>query len=122
MQCTAITEDVAVAICESEYRADVFGARDTDGQQDATVRIESSLSTDNEGDERRVTGIASKKLSENTKLGCWVTAILGRMPTVEQEITVKDLHHKHCRVVVKHKTNPDSKTFASVVQVLSANR
>jgi hypothetical protein len=114
----ATVEEPVTAVAEGTFDAEVTGVQDMDGQHGPMVRIEFKLATDDEGDDRRVTGLASKKLSENTKLGRWVEAILGRMPNVGEEITVYNLLHKHCRVVVKHKTNTDGKTFANVTDVL----
>ena len=118
----ATVEEPVTAVAEGTFDAEVTGIQDMDGQHGPMVRIEFKLSTDEEGDERHVAGVASKKLSENTKLGRWVVSILGHMPAVGKEITVEDLLHKHCRVVVKHKTNTEGKVFANVVDVLAANR
>lgn len=120
MDWRAPVEEAAAIIDEGEYNAEVSGIRDMDGQHGTMARVGFTLSTDDEWDERRVSGIATKKLSEDTKLGRWVTAILGRMPAVGEEVTVEDLLHKHCRVVVGHKTSPNGKVFANVVQVLPA--
>jgi hypothetical protein len=117
----ATVEEAAAVAAEGEYDAEVLTVRDMDGQHGPMVRIEFALSTDEEWDGHRVSGIASKRLSETTRLGRWLTAILGRTPAVGEEITVEDLLHKRCRVVVKHKTSPDGKTFANVVEVLSSN-
>jgi len=120
MTWTATAEEAATAVPEGEFEAEVTGVQDMDGQHGPMVRIEFTLATDDEWDGRRVSGLASKKLSEATKLGRWVTAILGHMPAVGEEITIDDLLHKHCRVVVKHKTNTDGKVFANIVEVLPA--
>ena len=114
----ANVEEAATAVAEGTFDAEVTGVQDMDGQHGPMVRIEVTLSTDDEWDERRVTGLASKKLSENTKLGRWVAAILGRVPEVGEEVSAQDLVAKECRVVIKHKTNADGKVFANVVQVL----
>ena len=119
MEWKTTVEEAATIIAEGEYDAAITGIRTMDGQHGAMVRIDFALSTEDEWDERRVSGIASEKLSEDTKLGRWVAAILGRMPGVGEQVTAEDLLHKHCRVVVGHKTNPDGKTFANVVNVLS---
>jgi len=120
MEWKATVEDAMTAIAEGEYDAEVSGVRDQDGQHGLMVRVEFTLSTENEYDGQRVSGLASMKLSEGTKLGRWVAAILGHMPAVGEEITIEDLIHKRCRVVVGHKTNSDGKTFANVVDVLSS--
>lgn len=64
---------------------------------------------------------ASKKLSANTKLGGWIAALFGTMPKVGQEITIDDIMHKECKVILRQKISDDNKmVFANVVQVLSA--
>ena len=83
------------------------------------LHIEFTMFTDNKGDQRPVSAIASNELSEDTKLGRWVAAILGHMPSVGEEVTVEDVLHKHCRVVVGHKSNSTGKIFANVVDVQS---
>ena len=121
MTWTATTEEAATTVAEGEFDGEVTGVQDMDVAHGPTVRIDFFLHTNDEWDGRRVSGLASKKLSEATKLGRWVEAILGHMPRVGEEITIEDLLHKHCRVVVKHKTSPDGKTFANVVDVLAAS-
>ena len=116
----ANVEEAAAVAAEGEYDAEVSGVRDQDGQHGPMVRIEFTLSTDEEFDGHKVSGLASKRLSEGTKLGRWVAAILGRMPAIGEEVTIEDLLHKHCRVVVGHKTSSDGKTFANVLDVISS--
>ncbi len=113
-------EEAATVVAEGEFDGEVTGVRDMDDQHAPMVRLEFTLATDDEWDERRVSGLATKKLSENTKLGHSVTAILGRMPAVGEEITIEDLIHKHCHIIIKHKTSPESKVFANAVEVLPA--
>jgi len=120
-QWKATVEEAAEAVAEGEYDAEVSGVRDMEGPHGPMVRIEFTLSANDEWDERRVTGLASKKLSEDTKLGRWVAAILGRMPAVGDEVTAEDLIGKRCRVVITHKTNSIGKTFANVSKVLASN-
>ena len=122
MTWTATTEEAATTVAEGEFDGEVTGVQDMDGQHGTMVRIEFTLATDDEWDGRRVIGLASKKLSENTKLGRWVAAIRGHMPSVGEEVTPEDLLRKHCRVVIKHKTSPDGKVFANVVEVLTAGK
>ena len=121
MSWNATVEEAATTVAEGEFDGEVTSVQDMDGQHGPMVRIEFTLATDDEWDGRRVTGLASKKLSENTKLGRWIAAIIGHMPSVGEEITIEKLLHKHCRVVIKHKTSPDGKTFANVVDVLAVS-
>jgi hypothetical protein len=120
----ATVEEPVTAVAEGTFDAEVTGIQDMEGQHGPMVRIEFKLATDDEWDERRITGLASKKLSENTKLGRWTAAILNRPLQVGEQITIDHILHKHCRVIVKHKTNTDGKTFANVAEVLptSLNR
>jgi hypothetical protein len=122
MTWTATAEEAATTVAEGEFEAEVTGVQDMDGQHGPMVRIEFTLATDDEWDGRRVSGLASKKLSENTKLGRWVAAILGQMPAVGEAIKIEDLLHKHCRVEIKHKTNQEGKVFANVTDVLGLNK
>lgn len=119
MPWNATVEEAIAVVAEGTFAARTTSIQDMDGQHGPMVRIEFTLTTDDEWDERRVTGLASKKLSENTKLGRWVTAIMGSFPAVGEEITVEDLLEKHCRVVIKHKTNADGIVFANVTDILT---
>ena len=121
MTWNAKMKEADAIVAEGEHRATLTNIRDVDGQHGATVRMDFILSADDEWDGREISGIASKRLSENTKLGRWVSAILGRIPEIGEEVTAETLIHKDCRVVVKHKTNADGKTFANVVEVLPVN-
>ena len=119
MTCKAVTEENLPVKPEGEYEAMPVDIRDMNAPHGTMVHINFMLSTDDEWDGRRVSGLAGKKLSENTKLGRWVSAILGRVPEVGEEVKAQDLLHKECRVVVKHRTNADGQVFANVVEVLS---
>ena len=114
----ATVEEASALAVEGEHRARLTNIQDMDGQHGPMVRIEFTLSPDDES-EGRVSAIASKRLSENTKLGRWVAAILGRAPNVGEEITAAQLIGKECWIVIRHKTNVDGKVFANVTDVLS---
>ena len=88
------------------------------GPHGAMIHIDFRLLPEDDYDGCVVSGIASKKLTENTKLGRWVAAMLGHIPKVNQEITDADLLGKECRIIVKHKKNAEDRVFANVVQVL----
>ena len=116
------TEEVAPPVPDGEYNALVTEVKDMEGPHGTMVRIDFMLMTGDVWDGRQVSGIASKKLSANTKLGGWIAALLCTMPKVGQEITAADILHKECKIVVKQKINEDNKmVFANVVQVLSVN-
>ena len=118
MTWNAVMEEPIVAVPEGEYDATPIEVRLTEGPHGEMVKIDFMLSGDDEHDGRQVSGVASRKLSENTKLGRWVCVLLGRVPEVGEEVTAQDLLHKDCRVVIKHKTNGEGQLFANVVQVL----
>lgn len=114
----ATVEEPITVVLEGEYDAVPFDVRLVAGPHGEMVKIDFMLAGDHEYDGRQVSGVANKRLSENTKLGRWVSAIIGRVPVVGEEIMAEALLHKECRVIVKHKTNSDGTIFANVVQVL----
>jgi hypothetical protein len=118
MTWNAVMEEPVVAVPEGEHDATPIDICVAEGPHGEMVRIDFMLSGEGESEGRQVSGVASRRLSENTKLGRWVSAILGRIPEVGQDVKAEDLLHKDCRVVVKHKTNADGKVFANVIEVL----
>jgi hypothetical protein len=117
----AVVEEPIAVVPEGEYDATPVDVRLVEGPHGEMVKIDFMLSGDDDCEGRQVSGVASRRLSENTKLGRWVAAILGRVPKVGEEVTAQALLHKDCRVVVKHKTNADGKVFANVVEVISCS-
>jgi len=114
----AVMEKPIVAVPEGEYDATLIDVRLVDGPHGEMVKVDFMISDDDDCEGRQVNGVASKRLSENTKLGRWVSALLGRVPEIGEEIKAQDLLHKDCRIVVKHKANGDGQVFANVAQVL----
>ena len=121
MSWQATTQAPPQPVPEGEYAAFVADINEVEGPHGSMVRIDFMLTTQDESDERQVPGLASNKLHETSKLGRWVAAILGHMPDVGEEVTVADLVHKKCRVIVKHKENANGQVFGNVVQVLPAD-
>ena len=119
MSWKATMEEPVIAVPENEYAATIIDVRLVQGPHGEMVKVDFMLGGDDEYDGRQVSGVASRRLSENTKLGRWVSAILGRTPEVGDEVRAQDLLHKDCRVVVKHRANDDGQVFANVVEVLS---
>lgn len=118
MAWNAVVVEADATVPEGKYGAMPVDIRDMDGIHGPMIRIDFILSTDDEWDGRRVSGLASKKLSENTKLGQWVAAILGRMPNIGEEVFAEDFLNKDCRVLVNHKSYPDGKVFVNVVRLM----
>ena len=98
----ATVEEEVPVVPEGQYNAMPTDIQDMDGPHGAMVRVDFTLTTDDEYDGLQVSGLASKKLSENTKLGHWVAAILGRIPEVGEEILADGLLHRDCRVAIEH--------------------
>ena len=115
----AMMEEPVVAVPEDEYDATPVDVRLVEGPHGEMVKIDFMLSGDDDCDGRQVSGVASRRLSENTKLGRWICAILGRVPEVGEKVKSDDLLHRDCRVIVKHRTNGEGQVFANVVEVLS---
>ena len=120
MTCKLIVEETTEITPEGEYMSKPINMYEKMGPHGAMIHIDVRLLPEDDYDGCVVSGIASKKLTENTKLGRWVTAILGHMPKVGQEITGADLQGKECHIIIKHKKHAEGRTFANVVQVLPA--
>ena len=100
-----------------EHTAKLADISEMDGPHGPMVRFH--FSVNHEEDVHEVTGLANRKLNERSKLGRWITAILGREPEVGAAVKADDLIGKTCRVHVEHKTNNDGFVFANVAQVLT---
>jgi len=114
----ATVEEPITVVLEGEYDAVPIDVRLIAGPHGEMVKMDFMLTGEHEYEGRQVSGVANKRLSENTKLGRWVSAILGRTPPVGEDVMAEALLHQECRVVVKHKSNTDGTVFANVVQVL----
>ena len=120
MTWNAVMEEPVVAVPEGEYDAVLTDVRLVEGPHGEMVKLDFRLCGDDEHEGREVSGVASRRLSENTKLGRWVCGLLGRVPEVGEEITTRDILDKECRIVVKHRANADGQVFANVAEVLPA--
>ena len=115
-----VVEEATEMVSEGEYMAKPINMYEKTGRHGEMIHVDFRLLPEDEYDGCVVSGVASLKLAENTKLGRWVAALLGRMPEVGEEVAFGDLLHKECRVVIKHKKNSKDLVFANVVQVLPA--
>lgn len=89
MAWNGVFEEPTTVPSEGKSRAVVTGIRDMDAPHGPVVRIDFKLSSDDEAENGQVSGLANKRLSENTKLGRFVAAILGRTPNVgDQSVQV----------------------------------
>jgi hypothetical protein len=118
MAWNGVFEEPTSVAPEGKYPATVHGIHEMDGSYGPVVRIDFKVTSDDEAEGGQVSGLANKRFSENTKLGRWITAILGRTPNIGEEITAAQLTGKECCVVVRHKTSADGKVFANVTDVL----
>ena len=113
-------EEVAPPVPDGQYVAMAIAIHEIDGRHGPMVKIDFQINSEDLWDGRRVSGIASKKLSSNTKLGSWVAAILGGMPRVGREIAEDDLLHKDCFIVVRQELNDKNRVFSNVIEVHTA--
>lgn len=121
MVCELLVEEASGPLPEGEYAAMPINIYEKEGPHGTMVHMDFRVSTDDEFDENIVSGLASKKLTDRSKLGRWAAALLGYTPEVGQVITDRDLKHRPCRVIVRHRTNEAGTVFANVAQVLPAN-
>lgn len=121
MSWKATVREPVVAVPEGQYDAMVTGVEQMKGPHGPMVRMAFVLQGQEDVDGRAVSGVASKRLSENTKLGRWVSAILGRSLEVGEEVHGADLIHHDCRVLVRHRAADEGQVFGNVVDVLTAS-
>ena len=111
------TEEVLPPVPDGEYAAMPVNIQEMNGPHGPMVRIDFQIADDDQWEGRRLSGIASKKLSANTKLGSWVAAIMGGMPHVGREVTEDDLLHHDCVVVVRQVAGDQDRVYANVIDV-----
>ena len=121
MPWTITTEEVAPSVPDGKYGASPVAIQDMEGPHGPMVRIDFQINSNDVWDGRRVSGVASKKLSANTKLGGWIAAILGGMPRVGREVSEEELMRRDCVVVVRQEMNGKNRIFSNVIEILSAN-
>ena len=100
---------------EGKYRAKVVDIDAMDGKHGPMVRLHFAFN--HEGDHHEVTGLASKKLTEKSKLGRWVTTLIGRTLEVGETTTASDLLNKVCQVEIEHKTGDEGRVYANLTDV-----
>lgn len=118
MEWSTVMQPAAPLVPEGEYPAVLADVRGMPGRHGMMARLDFTITGDSEWEGCQVSGLANDVLSETSKLGQWVAALLGYMPTVGQEVTSENIRHKDCRIFVKHKASGDQQTFANVVQVI----
>lgn len=118
MSWSATMNEPVTSVPEGEYDALLEAVDEQEAPYGPVNRYEFRLSGAEGIEGRKVTGLTSTYMAENTKKGRWVTAILGRVPSVGDRISEQDLLNKPCRVVVAHKTDAKGLIRANVVDVL----
>lgn len=114
----AVVREPLAEIPEGQYNAMVTGIQTTKTDDGPKVQIDFILQEQGDLDGRTATGTTGKRLSENTKLGRWVSAILGRSLEVGEEVHGTDLIHHDCRVLVRHRAGDEAQVFGNVVEVI----
>jgi len=120
MSWKATVQDPSVLIEECIYNASPIRITETMGKFGTITRIDFKISTFDEYDGREVHGLCSTILSEKSKLGKWIKAIIGKIPAVGNDVTEEDILNHNCGVVVKRSINDNDFVFANVTDVLSA--
>lgn len=120
MRCKGVIEELRPVIPEGEYEGMLVDIRELDCCYGARLLLDFALSGGGELDGHMVSGVADAELHEDTKLGHWVAAILGRVPEVGEEVTADDLLHRQCRLVLRHRTHGFGQVLAGIFHILPA--
>jgi len=100
-----------------QHAAVLIGVDELEGPHGPMVRLRFRVNY--EDCVHEMTALASKKLSQRTKLDRWASAILGREIEVGEQIAASDLLDKPCMVKIEHKTTDDGYVFDNVVDIES---
>ena len=122
MHCDGVVEEVRPVIPEGVYEGRPVEIRRLCCCYGNRILIDFVVSGDPRQNGQVVSGIADEEINENTKLGHWIAAILGREPQAGETITADDLLHRECRLVIRDKTQGLSRVFSAVVDVLPAGK
>ncbi len=117
MEWNVTCEETEALVPEGQFSAILSEIKDVQSQHGMSARFEFFLTTDDEFEGRKVSGLARKKLSENTKLGRWVAAILGRALNIGEKVNAEDLLNKECMVTIKHNLGSNGQVFANVQEI-----
>ncbi len=83
-----------------------------------TLETTEVLDSDSRGIE--LTAISSRKLTPNSKLTRWVTALVGHIPEIGGEIDLEEVVGKHCLMVVVMRKSEQGGEFARVDDLIPA--
>lgn len=103
---------------EGIYKAFLSGINRSKGEHGPILKIEFTLVTDGKFNRTKVSGITGTIISDKSKLGKWIKAIIGYMPKNGEVVNEEDILHQNCRVTIRHTENDDGRVFPNVVEVL----
>jgi hypothetical protein len=110
-----------VVVPEGEYIAELTACSEQASIHGPVNKYEFRLIGEDGIDGGKVTGLTPTAMMENSKKARWGAALLGRVPEIGENIKMKDVLNKRCRVVVVHKTDDKGQVFANVADVLPAS-
>ena len=117
MEWNVTCEETEALVPEGQFSAILSEIKDVQSQHGMSARFEFFLTTDDEFEGRKVSGLARKKLCDHTKLGRWVAAILGRALNIGEKVNADDLLNKECMVTIKHNAGSNGQVFANVHEI-----
>ena len=118
MSWTKTIEEKSLLIEEGTYDASLMRVTETESKFGTMTRLDFIISSNDEFDGREVHGVSSTQINEKTKLGKWITAIIGRKLVPGENVTEDDIINKSCRIVIRHCTKDNDSVYANVVDVL----
>lgn len=118
MPWNAQMQDPVTTVPEGEYSAVLTAVDEQPAMHGPVNKYEFRLEGSEEIDGRKVTGLTSTVMAENTKKGRWIAALVGRVPDIGEKISERDVLNNPCRVVIAHKTDARGIVHANVVDVL----
>ena len=114
MKRAAWSKEASSNIPPGKYRAKLSSI-----EEDRTVvHFRFALNIDGQSETIQVFGLTLNIFSERSQLGKWVAALLGRIPSVGESITLHQLIGRECRVVIRHKAYDNDKIAPCVIEVL----
>ncbi len=104
-----------------QYRARLTRLEEDEGQYGPFVKCFFEVIDDEDYAGESISGIASLKLTPDTKLWQWYSSLNGRPPEKGTEIDLEKIRGNECMLVVGHKTT-DRGTFATIDAVHPVRR
>ncbi len=108
-----VTASEHEAMEPGQYRARLTKLEEDEGQFGPFVKFFFEVIGDEDYAGESISGIASLKLTPDTKLWQWYSGLKGQPPEKGREIDLEEILDNECMLVVGHKTT-DRGTFATI--------